>query len=307
MVYTIGEILLDIIFKSLDDVQVKPGGALLNTAISLGRLGVDVSHVSFLSTDKASDLLIDFIHDNNVKTELIHRLSNVNTSLALAFLDDNNNAAYTFYKDEIMNSDDFSFKLNHKADIIYYGSFFSIDPCINSYFQNLLKSFSSIGCIKLYDPNFRVSYKDQLPKLMGMIENNFEAADIVKASDEDFETIFSVKTGLEAWKIMKEYNVSVLFYTKGDKGSEFYSNQGSFSTKIENVNVVSTIGAGDTFSAGVIYYLSAFLNKGVELKNISIEQWQECVNVAHEFASQTCQSIDNYLSKQYCERYLAKH
>jgi len=302
MIYTAGEILLDIIFKSLEDVKVKPGGSLLNTAISLGRLGVDISHISFLSEDKASGLLIDFMNDNNVKTEMIHRVSDIRTSLALAFLDNNNNAAYTFYKDEIMNSDTFSSNLDPKADIIYFGSFFSIDPYINNYFQNILKSCNN-SCIKLYDPNFRVSHKDQLPELKGMIANNFEAADIVKASDEDFDNIFGIKTGSEAWKKMKEYNVSVLFYTKGDKGSEFYSNQGSFSTEIEKIHVVSTIGAGDTFSAGVIYYLNAQFEKSIELNDISIAQWQECVNISHEFSSQTCQSMDNYLSKQYCKRF----
>lgn len=302
MIYTAGEILLDIIFKSLDDVKVKPGGSLMNTAISLGRLGVDVSHISFLSEDKASDLLIDFMNKNHVKTEMINRTSDIRTSLALAFLDKDNNADYTFYKDKILNSDKFSFNIDPKANIIYYGSFFSIDPYINNYFQNVLKSCSH-SCIKLYDPNFRVSHKDQLPELKGMIDKNFETADIVKASDEDFENIFGIKTGSEAWKKMKEFDVSVLFYTKGANGSEFYSDWGSFSTEIEKIKVVSTIGAGDTFSAGVIYYLNSQFEKGIELKDISITQWQECVHISHEFASQTCQSIDNYLSKQFCETY----
>ena len=300
MIYTVGEILLDIIFKTFDDIKVKPGGSLLNTAISLGRLGVDVSHISFLSEDKASGLLIDFMNDNNVGTEMIRRSSDIRTTLALAFLDENNNAEYSFYKDEILNSDSFSSDINPEANIIYYGSFFSIDPYINNYFQNILESCNE-NCIKLYDPNFRVPHKDQLPELKGMIASNFEAADIVKASDEDFDNIFGIKTGSEAWKKMKEYNVSILFYTKGDKGSEFYSNQESFSTEIEKIHVVSTIGAGDTFSAGVIYYLNAQFEKGVELKDISIAQWQECVNISHKFSSQTCQSMDNYLSKQYCK------
>ncbi len=300
MIYTVGEILLDIIIKTFNDVKIKPGGSLLNTAISLGRLNVDVSHISFLSNDKASDLLIDFMKENNVETELINRLSNIKTDLALAFLDKNNNADYSFYKDVIVNSDNFNSGLNHSTNIIYYGSLFSIDPNIHNYLQSILKTCSP-GCIKMYDPNFRVSYKNQLQEFRGMIEKNFEAADIVKASDEDFDNIFGIKTGLEAWEKMKEFNVSVLFYTKGANGSEFYSAQGSFSTAIEEIMVVSTIGAGDTFSAGIIYYLNSLLNKGVDLKSISIAQWQQCVNTSHEFSSQTCQSIDNYLSEQYCD------
>lgn len=305
MIYTVGEILLDIIFKSLDNVKVNPGGSLFNTAVSLGRLGVDVSHISFLSDDKASDLLIKFLNDNNVKTEMINRVSDIRTTLALAFLDKDNNAAYTFYKDEILNSDNFINHLDPGTDIIYYGSFFSIDPYINNYFQNILKTCGK-SCIKLYDPNFRIPYKDQLPELMGMIEKNFETADIVKASDEDFENIFGIRTGAEAWEKMKEFGVSVLFYTKGDKGSEFYSDQVSFSAEIEKIDVVSTIGAGDTFSAGILYYLDSISGKGIPLNDISINQWQECVRISHEFASQTCQSIDNYLSEQFCNKFIRK-
>lgn len=136
-----------------------------------------------------------------------------------------------------------------------------------------------------------------------MIEKNFIAADIVKASDEDFEHIYNITTGLEAWKKMKEFNVSVLFYTKGDQGSEFFSDQGSFTTGINKIKVVSTIGAGDTFTAGIIYYLNSLFEEGIELKDISMDQWQECVQISHEFASHTCQSTDNYLSKQFCKSY----
>ena len=69
MIYTIGEIVLDIIFKTLNDVKVKPGGSMLNTAISLGRLGVNVSHVSSIANDKASDTRIKTLSGarNNLK------------------------------------------------------------------------------------------------------------------------------------------------------------------------------------------------------------------------------------------------
>ena len=134
---------------------------------------------------------------------------------------------------------------------------------------------------------------------MPLIEMNFKKADIVKGSNEDFDNIFGIKSGAEAWEKMKQYGVSILFYTKGENGSELFSNVGSFSMPTATIKTVSTIGAGDTYSSGIIYYIKT-LNKKFNLDEIKLSQWKECVGLCHNFASQTCQSLDNYLSVQYC-------
>ena len=89
MVYTLGESLLDIIITTFDDVVVRPGGAMLNTAVSLGRLNVDVRLITELGDDDTSKMIISFLQSNNVASEFVQSYNNNNTSLALAFLDAN--------------------------------------------------------------------------------------------------------------------------------------------------------------------------------------------------------------------------
>jgi len=299
MVYTVGETVFDIIFKSINEVSIKPGGAMLNTAISLGRLNIGVSHISKISNDKPSDLIIDFLNKNSVNTEYVYRSKNIKTNLALAYLNDSNNAEYTFYKDNSDLQNGLFFPQLEKGDFIHFGSFFSINPQTHKQLHVFLNNSCSNCCVKIYDPNFRKNHLHDLEMHFSLIEKNFRIADIVKGSDEDFENIFGITSGKEVWNKMKEYDVKVLFYTKGENGSEFYSEKGSFSLPTSKIKAVSTIGAGDTYSAGIIYFLNLYSNnKSFDL--FDIEDWKKCVSIAHNFASQTCQSMDNYLSEKFC-------
>jgi len=255
MVYTIGEVVLDIIFKTIDDVKVKPGGSMLNTAVSLGRLGVNVSHVSTISTDRASEMLIHFLEKNGVLTKYIFRSSLIKTNLALAYLNEKNNAEYSFYKDKLEMQNEFEFPEIESSDIIHYGSFFSINQNVHNQLHKFFDSIASQNITKLYDPNFRSAHLPELQKLKPMIENNFKKATLVKGSNEDFEHIYGIQTGDQAWLIMKGFGVKVLFYTKGENGSEIYTEKGNVLLDANKIKVISTIGAGDTYSAGIIYFL----------------------------------------------------
>jgi fructokinase len=301
MVYTVGETVLDIIFKTIDDVKVKPGGSILNTAVSLGRLGVDVFHISTMATDKASDMLVSFLEQNGVNSNFIFRNNLIKTSLALAYLNEKNNAEYTFYKDRLEFQNKLEFPELEKNDIVHYGSFFSINENMHAQLHAFLDKIDNQQVIKIYDPNFRKPHLPQLEQLKPMIENNFTKADIVKASDEDFENIYGFKTGNEAWMAIQRFGVKVLFYTKGERGSELYCKNGNIELNSHKIEVVSTIGAGDTYSAGIIYYLSSKLNDTIVLDEISLDEWRNCIKLAHMFSAQTCQSLDNYLSTEFCK------
>src|ERR1035437_6824051 len=97
-VYTIGETVLDIVFKNLQPVAAKAGGSMLNTAVSLGRLGLPVHFISEYGIDTVGEIIDGFLNSNSVATQYVYHYADGKSALALAFLDEKNNANYSFYK-----------------------------------------------------------------------------------------------------------------------------------------------------------------------------------------------------------------
>ncbi len=87
-----------------------------------------------------------------------------------------------------------------------------------------------------------------------------------------------------------------LIYTQNENGIDVHLPNQEFHKEVKKLNPVSAVGAGDTFNAGLIYYL--FKNNiGKEgLDNMSQAQWDEMLEIADEFAANVCMSMDNYIS-----------
>ena len=83
-IFTIGETVYDIIFKNSQPIAAKAGGSMLNTSVSLGRLGLDVNFVSDLGKDVIGDNIIRFLSENGVSTGCIERYDNRKTAIAIA-------------------------------------------------------------------------------------------------------------------------------------------------------------------------------------------------------------------------------
>ena len=97
-VFGIGETILDIIFRNDQPQKAVPGGSVFNGLISLGRLNVPVSFISELGNDRVGDMIRDFMEDNHITTEFVDRFPDGKSPISLAFLDDDKNANYIFYK-----------------------------------------------------------------------------------------------------------------------------------------------------------------------------------------------------------------
>jgi len=87
-IYAIGESLVDIIFSNGEPKTAKAGGSMLNSAVSLGRIGLPVSLITEYGDDDPGALIDSFLRKNGVGTDLVYRFKNGKTALALAFLDE---------------------------------------------------------------------------------------------------------------------------------------------------------------------------------------------------------------------------
>jgi fructokinase len=297
-IYGIGEALVDVIFKNNQPQAAKAGGSVLNSVVSMGRMGLPVSFISEYGQDDVGMLIDNFLKDNGVNTSGVYRFKDGTTSLALAFLDDNNDARYTFYKDYPDKRLDIEFPEINEDDIVQCGSFYAIWPEIREKFLKFINRAKESGAIVLYDPNFRASHLSELDNLKPLIIENMKMASILRGSDEDFMNIFGAANPDEAWNIVKEY-CKCLVYTANTEGVYIRTTSFSGQFPVQSITPVSTIGAGDNFNAGMLtsIYRKEIRNKQIE--ELGSKEWSEIIGTAVGFATHVCLSYENYISVEF--------
>ena len=304
-IFAVGETLLDIIFKDGKPVAATPGGSMLNTAVSLGRLGLDVHFISEYGKDMTGELIDGFLRKNGVSTGYVCRYDRHPSSLALAFLDDNNSAEYSFYKHYPENRLDVDFPELTGNDIVIYGSFYGIDHAINARLKPFLDDARNKNALVIYDPNFRRAHLPEIETYRPVMMENFARADIVKGSDEDFELIFNARNEEEVWACLCDM-CDMLVYTANKDNVKLCMTDVHSSYSVPPITPVSAIGAGDTFNAGLIYGL---ISRGVDkndMKNMHFAKRAAIINHAINFAGHVCMSYDNYISPEFAEKYISR-
>ena len=138
-------------------------------------------------------------------------------------------------------------------------------------------------------------------KLTPNLLENFELADIVRGSSEDFEILFK-KSDADA-----VYRSQIMFYTKNfiyTHGAEPIELRAAGALRkqypVEQVDTVSTIGAGDNFNAGILF---GMLRDGITRRDIesglSEQQWDSIIAAGQRFSTEVCKSLYNYVSPEF--------
>jgi len=296
MIYTLGESLLDIIVESPDKVITRPGGAMLNVAISLARAKADVSLISELGDDKTAGFIVDFLKSNNVETRYIKKYFRSNTSLALAFLDEDKKPTYTFYKSYPQNRRLLCPNTFLAGDILLFGSIYSLDSSLRNELLEVLISAKRGGAFICYDPNIRHSHHLENEATKNALDENLAMADLIKGSDEDFENIFGKRTDEEYHTEIRKINPSApLIITHGAAGVAAFFQDSKLEFPAIPVVPVSTIGAGDAFNAGLAF---AMLRADLHLdkqNGFTKNQMEILLKSGLSFSAEVCASVDNYI------------
>ena len=299
-IYGIGETVLDIIFKDGQPQAAKAGGSVLNSAVSMGRMGLPVSFISEYGVDDVGELIDNFLNENGVNTSSVHRFEDGSTSLALAFLNEKNDANYTFYKDFPGKRLSIEFPQLQKEDILQFGSFYAIWPEIRVKIKKFIQNAHDNGALVFYDPNFRKSHISELAKLKPLIIENMRMSGLIRGSDEDFLNIFRVNCADEAWEVVKNYCMC-LVYTSNTDGVYVRTNSFSGKFPVKTITPVSTIGAGDNFNAGMITSIHRNNISKNQLYKMGLQEWSVVIETAVDFATHVCLSYENYISEEFAK------
>jgi fructokinase len=301
-VYAIGETVLDILIKGNQPVATKAGGACLNAAVSLGRLGIRVNFIGEYGLDEVGNFIDNFLKENNVSTDYVYRYYDGKSALALAFLNENNDASYDFYKIYPEKRLNIEFPKIQQDDIVLFGSFYAITPEVRTKLVQFIDEAKKKNAIIVYDPNFRKQHLHDLPKLKGMIEENIRYASIIRGSNEDFSFIFGARDANDTYRFFGE-KPPCLLYTASTKGVYLRTPRFSESFSVKKIEPKSTIGAGDNFNAGIVYSLVKYNIGFKDIGNIELDTWKLIIETSVEFASHVCEIYDNYISVEFAAKY----
>ena len=295
-IFTIGETTFDILFRDENPVGACSGGSAFNSAISLGRCRLPVCLISTFGNDHIGDLSMKFLTRNGVNCNLIKRFDG-QSRVALAFFDSDNNADYSFYQ---ASKDVYpEYPEPQKNDLILLGSSFAIRDNGRENLLGFLHLAKEAGCIIIYDPNARQSLKDK-PEIVNKIQQNITLATLVKGSDQDFRNIFGLNDAKSVFTRISESENKYLVYTKGADGAELFTPDFNFAVQAKETTVISTIGAGDNFSAGIVYGLNQLVNNR-SFEELAPPDWEKIMNYGILFSSEVCGSSENYLSEETAE------
>lgn len=274
MILCCGEALIDMLPRH--SVAGEPafapyaGGAVFNTAIALGRLGTKTGFFSGLSSDLFGDVLRETLAASGVGCDLAH-VTNRPTTLAFVRLV-NGQATYAFYDENtagrLLTPDDLP-ALPDEIEALFFGGIsLMVEPCGIAY--EALMTREAPSRVTMIDPNIRPGFITDEDTYRSRIAQMIAMADIVKLSDEDLHWLEGEgEIATLAHGILAK-GPSLVCITEGAKGATGYTKHHSVHVAATPVAVVDTVGAGDTFNAGVLASLATAgaLNK-TTLSNLS--------------------------------------
>lgn len=268
MILCAGEALIDMLPRQSDEGEDAfapyPGGAVFNTAIALGRLGAPSGFFTGLSTDLFGQRLEAALTASHVDASLAAR-SDRPTTLAFVTLNDGH-ASYAFYDENTAG------RMLSEADLptippdvraLFFGGIsLPVEPCGATYEALCLRE--APNRVIMIDPNIRQSFIRDEARYRDRLSRMIAAADIVKVSDEDLAWVAGHDDTDRSANEMRDTGPSLVCVTRGGDGVSGYATNGRIDQPSHRVEVVDTVGAGDTFNAG---FLAALHDAGALSKD----------------------------------------
>ena len=289
MIVCCGEALIDFLPREGGTYQPLNGGSIFNTAIALGRLGVATGFFSGLSTDFFGDSLKQGLKASGVDLKYVKIWDRPTTLAFVKF--DGGHARYSFFDDNsasrMLVKKDLP-KLAAKVTALHFGSISLIPEPGGATLEALMKRETKTRVLSL-DPNIRPSLIKDRRSHLARLNRLIAMCDILKISDEDVKWMTGKTDLTGAARKWLKAGAKIVAITKGGEGVEAFTKRFAISLPAVKVKLADTVGAGDTFTAGLLAAL-ARANRLTKphLAAIGEEALREALSFAAQAAAITC-------------------
>ncbi|MCT8267759.1 carbohydrate kinase [Afifella sp. JA880] len=266
------------------------GGSPFNVAVGLARLDQEAALFTGLSTDLLGEKLFAALKTEGVETGFLLRSSR-RTTLSLVTLGKDGSPSYAFYgdgaADRAVNLSDLPV---FSRDIwgVHAGSFSLVTEPIGTSLLSLLGREAGERLVTL-DPNVRINVEPDLSLWRERLDAFVPTADLIKVSEEDLGLLYPSAPPAETAERWRAAGATLVVVTYGREGAEAFGSFGRVSVKGSKVDVVDTVGAGDSFMAALIAGLSERSTKSREaLSLLRRDEVEALLAFATEAAGITC-------------------
>jgi fructokinase len=248
-VLVVGEALIDAV-RGRDGSEVHSiGGSPLNVAIGLSRLGMEVELLTHIGSDRNGRTITAALEAEGV-TLSPTSTANGATSIATATLADDGQARYDFEVSWDVDAGGVG-----SADAVHVGSYAAFLAPGDDAVLEVARAARDAGRLVALDPNIRPALLPERSQVVLRFFELLKLADVVKLSDEDAQYLFPAMSLSDVLDHLLSCGPRLAVVTKGSAGAEFRTADSSVDLPAEAVEVVDTIGAGDSFMSALIQKL----------------------------------------------------
>jgi fructokinase len=291
MIVVAGEALIDLApTRDGEAFVAHAGGGPFNSAIALGRLETPIAYLGRLSTDGFGRMLRQRLVDNGVDLRFVVDTAEP-TTLALVTLSGSGEASYSFYTDGTsgtgLRADQLPERLPEDVEALHLGSLgIVLEPGATG-LEALVERERGRRLVSL-DPNVRPAIIPDLDGYRRRLDRLVARVDLVRLSTDDVALLGDLTPAALAERWLAS-GAALVVVTGGQEGATGYRAAGEVAVPAEAVNVVDTIGAGDSFNAGLL----AWLRRHEALDRASVEamgdgEVADALRFAGRVAAVTC-------------------
>ncbi|VTU35545.1 2-dehydro-3-deoxygluconokinase [Variovorax sp. PBS-H4] len=237
-------------------LDARIGGSPFNVAVGLARLGRPSALLTGLSRDAAGERLMHALQAEGVDTRLVLR-SDAPTTLSVVSVDAGGLPHYAFYghgsADRAIDSARLP-ALPPQVRVLQFGSYALVVEPVGSALR-ALAARERDRCLVAYDPNVRLNVEPDVARWRTMVEAMVALSHMVKVSDEDLGLLYPDSVPGEVARRWLSLGVQLVVLTRGARGSEAWTAGSHVAESAAPVEVVDTVGAGDTFQAALLTWL----------------------------------------------------